>query len=121
MQEAAKIVSVVMLLTASASLLAQERTVGTGAKPSSRKMMVIDPKDHQQMVKTAKEMDQQLQELKMCVLHERSACNSDESTSAAEQGATDTQIQALQRSVDQLRHQLESSPRYLDQMDPLLP
>jgi len=122
MHEAVKLVPFVVLLTASTALLAREGTVGTEAKPGSQKTMPIDPKMRDQMMTTAKDMDQHLQELKMCLLHERSAAgNAGRTPQGAEREASDAQIQALEKSIEQLRQQLGNSPHYLDQTDPLLP
>jgi len=122
MQETVKLVPVLVVLTASLSILAQERTGGTEAKSSSEKMMVIDPKVREQMMATTKEMDRQVQELKTCLDRERSgAASSGRPTTPAERAASDSQIQALQKSIEQLRLQAANGPHYLDQADPLRP
>jgi LDH2 family malate/lactate/ureidoglycolate dehydrogenase len=122
MKEAVKLVPVVVLLTASASLLAQELTGGTEAKSSSQKMMVIDPKVRDDMMSTTQEMDRQVQELKTCVARERAAAaSSGRPISPAEGAALDAQIQALQKSIQQLRQQTDNGPHYLDQKNSLRP
>lgn len=121
MKEAVKLVPVVVCLAASLSVYAQERTVAE-AKPGSQKMMVIDPKVRDQMMATTKEMDKEVRELKSCLNRERSAIsNSGRPPSAAERAAADAQIQALEKSIQQLRDQAENGPHYLDQRDSLLP
>src|SRR5215831_5225240 len=95
MQETVKLVPVLVLLTASVSILAQERTGGTEPKSSSQQMMVIDPKVRDQMMATTKDMDKQLQELKTCVDRERAAAASTgRPITASEREALDAQIQA---------------------------
>jgi len=110
MHEAVKLVPVVLLLTASSSLLAKERTVRTEPKPSSPKM-----------VTTAKDLDQRVMVLESLVQERSAASNSGGSMSAAEREASDARINALQSSIRYLRDEQENGPRYLDQVDPLLP
>jgi len=122
MQENVKLVPVLVLLTASVSILAQERSGGTEAKSSSQQMMVIDPKVRDQMMATTKDMDRQVQELKSCVDRERAAAaSSGRPITAAERQALDAQIQELQRSIQQLRQQTENGPHYLEGKNPLRP
>jgi len=122
MQKTVKLVPVLVLLTASVSILAQERTGGTEAKSSSQQMMVIDPKVRDQMMATTKDMDKQLQELKTCVDRERStAASSGRPITASEREALDAQIQALQKSIQQLRQETEKGPHYLEGKNPLRP
>ena len=121
MQEVAKLVPVVVLLTASVSVLAQELAVSPETKRSSQKGTTIDPKTREEMRTTAREMDKQLQGLKTCLDHERSATKSG-LPPPEEQGASDAQIQALEMSIRQLREQLDGRPQYLDQSkNPLRP
>jgi chromosome segregation ATPase len=111
-----KTVALVVCLMAGVSL-AEDRTVPAGAKPSQKAK--IDPKT-QQLMNEANEMDQHLQELKSCLNHER-AMSGESNPAAAERQASDEQIQVLQRSIQQLRQQLESEPHYLDQTNKLRP
>ena len=100
MQETVKLVPVLVVLTASLSILAQERTGGTEAKSSSEKMMVIDPKVRDEMMSTTQAMDRQLQELKTRVDRERAAAaGSGRPITPAERTALDAQIQALEKSI----------------------
>src|SRR5262249_39622410 len=99
--------------------LAQERTVAGDAKPTQSKAK-IDPKVQQQLMNNANEIDQHLQELKSCLNHERAGSGSS-GPMTAERQASDDQIQALQRSIAELRSQLENGPHYLDQTNKLRP
>ena len=122
MQGTIKLFPVLVLLTASLSILAEERTEGTETKSKSQEMMVIDPKVRDQMMETTKEMDKQLQELKTCVARERaSAASSGRPISPAERASLDAQVQALQKSIQQLQQQTDNGPHYLDQKNPLRP
>ena len=122
MQGSAKLVPVLVLMTASLSLFAQERGGGIEVKPSSKQMMVLDPKVRDEMMRTTKEMDSQLHELKTCVERERAAAaRGGRPFTPAEGEALDAQIQALQKSIEQLQQQTENGPRYLDQKNPLRP
>jgi len=113
MKEVGKILPVVVILSASVATFAQAHSGGTEAKSSSSRMMVIDPKVRDQMMATTDQMDKQLQELKARVARQ--------ATPASEREALDAQIQALQKSVRELKEQTEMGPHYLDQEDPLLP
>jgi hypothetical protein len=122
MQETVKLVPVLVVLTASLSILAQERTGGTEAKSSSEKMMVIDPKVRDEMMSTTQAMDRQLQELKTRVDRERAAAaSSGRPITPAERAALDAQIQALEKSIQQLQQETENGPHYLDQKNSLRP
>ena len=110
MHEAVKLVPVVLFLTASSSLLAKERTVRTEPKPSSQKM-----------VTSANDLDQRVMQLETLVQERSAASTSAGSMSAAEREASDARINALQNSIRHLREEQETAPRYLDQVDPLLP
>ena len=55
MKNALKLVLVVAVSVTSLPVLAQDRAVAAGAKPGPQKVMTVDPKVHQQMVKTAQE------------------------------------------------------------------
>ena len=116
MQESVKLVPVLVLLTANASLLAQERTGETEPKASSQKMTVIDSRMRDEILATTKDMDRQLEELKTGIERERAAAADPRRlVSPAEREALDAQILALQRSIQQLQQATENGPRYLDQ------
>ena len=117
MKNPVKTVTLVVFLMAGISL-AEEQPAPSSAKPTQPKAK-IDPRTQQLMNETA-QMDQHLQELKSCLDRER-AMSGDSSPTVAERRASDEQIQALQRSIQQLRQQLESEPRYLDQTNKLRP
>jgi len=117
MQNPLKTVTLVVFLMAGISL-AEEQSAPSSAKPAPPKAK-IDPRTQQLMNDTA-EMDKHLQELKSCLSHER-AMSGDSTPSATERQASDEQIQALQRSIEQLRQQLASEPHYLDQTNKLRP
>ena len=118
MKENIKLVPVLILLTAALSVLAQERSLGTEPKSTSQK---ADAQKHEEMVTTAKDMDAQLQQLKSCLGHERSVSGNSGRPASAEQAASDAQIQALQKSIQQLQDQLNARPHYLDQKNSLRP
>lgn len=117
MHNPVKTVTLVVFLIAGISL-AEEQSVPSSAKTTPPKAK-IDSRTQQLMNDTA-EMDKHLQELKSCLGHER-AMNGDSSPTSAERQASDEQIQALQRSIEQLRQQLASEPHYLDQTNKLRP
>src|SRR5262249_51010077 len=118
MKEAVKLVPVLVLLTAAVSVLAQERTLGTEPKPSPPK---TDAKMHGEMKGTTKDLDAHLQQLKSCLDHERSVASNSGRVTSPEQDASDAQIQALEKSIQQLQEQLDARPHYLDQKNSLRP
>ena len=122
MQNSLKIVAIVALFLGGASI-AQDGKPATKQKPSAGKMVVIDAEKHDQMKNNVKEMDEQIQALKRCVTDERGAGgdSNHDPAAIAHQRASDEQIEALQRSVKELRQQLETSPHYVDQTNKLRP
>ena len=122
MKEAVKLVPVVVFLAVSVTIFARGPAMGLEGASSSQKMMVTDPRVRDDMMATSKEMGRQLEELKTCVNRERTAAaSSGGPTTPAERAALDRQIQALQKSVQQLEQETENGPSYLDQKNPLRP
>jgi len=117
-----KVVAIIALILGDASM-AQDGKASTKQRPSSGKAVVIDAEQHEQMKTSVKEMEEQIQSLKRCVTDERGEAGDSTRAAAAiaHQKASDAQIEALQKSVQQLRQQLDSSPHYVDQVNKLRP
>ena len=102
-------VAVFALLIAGVSL-AQSTSPAAKPKSSTQKMMVLDPKMHQQMMGEAKKMHEEMQGVKKAIAAERA-----KGGDPAMQQASDAQIQALEKSIHELQKQIESGPHYLPQ------
>jgi len=110
------VVAVFALLTVGVSL-GQGTTPAAAPKAGSQKMMVLDPKVHQQMMGEVSKAHDEMQGLKKAIAAERAKGGGD----AAMQKASDEQIAALEKTIHALRQQVESGPRYLPQANPNTP
>src|SRR5262245_40620875 len=122
MQSSINVVAIIALLISGASI-AQDGEAATSEKSWAGRMLVLDANKHRQMEMNGKEREEHLQALKQCTTHEsgKGGYSNRAAAAIAHQRASEEEIEALQRSVKQLRHQLEASPHYLEQMNQLLP
>jgi hypothetical protein len=115
MVTASKLVPVLTLLTTGAAMAQSSAPAPKtpSSQKSSMKMMMLDPKMHQQMMGETKKMHDEMQNLKKAIADERA-----KGADPARQKASDEQIEALEKSIHTLRQQIETGPHYLEQTGP---
>ena len=102
-------VAVFALLIAGVSL-GQSTSPAATPKGSTQKMMMMDPKMHQQMMGECKKMDEQMAGMKKAIADERAKAGD-----PAMQKASDAKIEALEKTIHELQKQIEAVPQYLPQ------
>ena len=102
-------VAVFALLIAGVSL-GQSTSPAATPTGSMQKMMMMDPKMHQQMMGGCKKMNEQMAGMKKAIADERAKPGD-----SAMQKASDAKIEALEKSIHELQKEIEAVPHYVPQ------